>query len=124
MYVSPRHPRHADLTGRSALPSPGPSGDVLATLDRGRSGDALIVALDEYEGHPFVSLRVWASGEGGARFPTKKGLSIRVAELGRVIAALQEAEARVLRDAARRSAEGVRTPIGARSGGEFDEFRE
>jgi hypothetical protein len=36
--------------------------------------------LDEYQGHPFYSLRVWTRGDDGAMYPTRKGVSIRLRE--------------------------------------------
>ena len=75
-------------------PPPGPPPDpgrVLATLPRG-FGEQLRVTLAEYEGHPYVSLRVWAPGPDGKLWPVKgEGCSIRISELGEVAEAPAEA---------------------------------
>lgn len=90
------HPRYRELTGReppgrsqATAEPPRPSGETLATLvRRGPDGveQRLRVALDSYEGHPYISIRLWAGGR-----PTPKGCSIRMAELPVVVAALQRA---------------------------------
>src|SRR5207302_8681587 len=74
-------------------PSQGPpqeTGERLATFQRGRTGEELRVTLAEYEGHPFISLRVWAPGSDGRLWPVKgTGGSIRlraVPELADVLA--------------------------------------
>src|SRR5688500_7909512 len=88
MYVSPNHPDYERLKGR-ATAEVAPTGETLAQLvRRGLDGaeQRLRVALASYEGHRYVSIRLW---EGGR--PTKKGCSIRLAELPVVIAALQQA---------------------------------
>ena len=52
----------------------------------------LRVVLDEYQGHPYVSVRLWQAGQDGAFWPLKgKGVSIRLSECEGVAAALQEA---------------------------------
>jgi hypothetical protein len=97
MWVSDRHPDRerllAQACGRAEAPKP--SGETLAQLlRRGPNGveQRLRVALDSYEGHEYVSVRLW---EGGR--PTKKGCSFRMAELPIIVAALQEAMGRAAR---------------------------
>lgn len=70
---------------RSAAPEP--SGESLATFPRGR-GAELRVNLCEFEGRPYVSLRVWENGWPVAG----KGCSIRIGEIEGMLAALREAE--------------------------------
>jgi hypothetical protein len=56
-------------------------GQRLATFVRGRHGEEqLRVNLCEYEGHPYVSIRLWTKGQDGSWWPTKKGTSVRMAE--------------------------------------------
>jgi hypothetical protein len=97
-----RHPRYAELTGQSppeaSAAPPEPTGETLATLlRRGPDGveQRLRIALDSFEGHEYVSVRLW---EGGR--PTKKGCSLRMAELPMIVAALQEAMGRAARSPA------------------------
>jgi len=62
-------------------------------LPRKRGSEELRVTLAEYEGHPYVSLRVWAPGTDGRPWPVKgKGCSIRIAELADVADALLDAQ--------------------------------
>jgi len=77
--------RAAEL--RAALPRPqtvkGPEerGRRLATLPRPPSGE-LRVTWDEYQGRPYLSLRLWNQDGNGTWWPDKdKGLTIRVHEL-------------------------------------------
>ncbi len=58
MWVSPNHPNPP----RPYSP-PQESGQRLATFPR-HGGEELRVNLAEYEGHPYVSLRVWAARTG------------------------------------------------------------
>src|SRR5689334_143522 len=91
MWVSPNHPERERLLFRQSAAPPDPTGRPLATLQRGR-GEELRVSLDEFEGHPFVSLRVWAPGPTGELWPVRgKGVSVRVRELLDVADALREA---------------------------------
>jgi hypothetical protein len=97
MWVSDRHPDRerllAQACGRAEAPKP--SGETLAQLlRRGPNGveQRLRVALDSYEGNAFVGIRLWEAG-----WPTKKGCSLRMAELPMIVAALQEAMGRAAR---------------------------
>lgn len=75
----------------STVPTPPePTGEPICHFDRDRGEKRLEVRLQEYEGHPFVSVRVWARGQDGALWPTKSGLSIRMRELPELVQALQE----------------------------------
>jgi len=67
---------------------PQEQGARLATFPRG-PGVELRVCLDAYEGHNFITLRVWERGQDGGFWPTKKGVSVRLSEahdLARVLA--------------------------------------
>ncbi len=65
-------------------------GERLATLPRGQ-GEELRVSLDEYEGRPYISLRVWSVASDGSWWPTKKGCSVRIREISEVARALMVA---------------------------------
>ena len=53
---------------------------LLVSIPRGQS-EELRLAWSEYEGKPYLSLRLWQKGDDGALLPTKKGISIRLREL-------------------------------------------
>src|SRR4051794_10048858 len=79
-------------------PSPPDPSSILATLDRGR-GEQLRVTLAEYEGHPYVSLRVFAPGLDGQLWPVRgKGCSVRIRECRAVADALVDALERAGKD--------------------------
>ena len=81
MWVNPRLPAPVQPE------APQDHGHRLLTLPRGR-GEEMRVSLDEYNGKPFLSLRVWAIGQDGQWWPTKKGCSVRIHELTDVAGAL------------------------------------
>jgi Transcriptional Coactivator p15 (PC4) len=66
------------------------NGELLATIPRGQ-GEEMRVSIDQFEGRPYVSLRVWAIGQDGNWWPTKKGCSVRTRELSEVAQALMRA---------------------------------
>ena len=71
----------------TADPNRGPSVQI-ATLPRG-DGVELRIELAEYKGHRYVGLRQWnKSVDGEWRPDGKRGLSIKLRELGDVIRAL------------------------------------
>jgi hypothetical protein len=82
MGISPNHPNPP----RRPEP-PADNGERVATFDRGR-GVELRVCLSEYEGYPYISLRVWERGPGGGFWPTRKGCSVRLSEAPELAAAL------------------------------------
>ncbi len=104
MYVSKNHPDRERLL---AKPEPvAPRGTKLVAIPRG-THEELRVSLDEYEGHPFVSLRVWARATDGPWLPVAgKGCSVRLRELAEVADALREA----INVAGVPNAKGVRHP--------------
>ena len=85
--ASDREPRR-EFSGEP----PVDDGELLDALPRSDGFEALRVSIKEYEGRPYVSLRVWVRDKNsGAMWPTRRGVSVRVRELPRVIAALQKA---------------------------------
>jgi hypothetical protein len=75
-------------------------GERVATFPRkgwkGSPDTELRVSLDEHEGHPFISIRVWEQGRDRRWWPVKgKGCSVRVAEARGVAEALLEALAKL-----------------------------
>lgn len=63
------------------------TGKILTSCKR-QDGTELRVALREYQGKPWVEVRLWQPEEGGRMAPTKKGLGIRTRELPDVVEAL------------------------------------
>jgi hypothetical protein len=107
---------------------PTDDGELLAELPRGLD-EVLRVTLREYEGRPFVSLRVWALGQSGGYWPVKgKGCTVRIREAEAVAGALRRAAA--LADPGRGVAERGASGRGGwssslpplRSSAPFDEF--
>ena len=95
-WVNPRYqeltgqapPAPRDSTGQAA---PDDQGERLVTLPRSsRAGEEeLRVSLAEYQGHPYLSLRVWARDSYGQFWPLKnKGVSVRLSEAQDVAEAL------------------------------------
>jgi hypothetical protein len=71
---------------------PADDGELLARIERPRDGTELRVSWSSYEGHPFVSARVWFRGDDGVMRPDRaRGLSIRLKELETVHAAIGQA---------------------------------
>jgi hypothetical protein len=87
VYVKPGH-----APQNPARTPPEERGKRLATLPRGRGDEELRVNLDEYNGHPYIALRVWKQNGAGDWWPIAgKGLSIKTKELLDVAEALQQA---------------------------------
>jgi hypothetical protein len=121
MYVSPKHPDYERL---SRPPEPPEDGEVLAALPRSRR-EELRVALAEYEGHPYISLRVWAPGADGRPRPVRgKGCSIRIREVADVIGALRRAAELAAFPMERPAAAAGSPHVADAAAGPFDEFDE
>jgi hypothetical protein len=87
MWISPSHP---NPPARPAPPDE--KGERLATFPRGEDQE-LRVNLDQYNGHSFISLRIWEQGRDGDWWPVRaKGCSIRLSEVEGVISALCRVE--------------------------------
>src|SRR4051812_46202668 len=80
MWTNPNHPRPP----RQAPPVE--AGQRLAIFSRGR-GVELRVNLATYLGHEYISIRVWEQSRG-EWWPTRKGVSIRLCEVGGLLEAL------------------------------------
>ena len=88
MWISPNHPNPPRRTE-----APQEQGRLLERFERG-DGVELRATLAEFEGHPYISLRVWEPGDGGELWPCKgKGLSIRLREVDGLVEALREGAA-------------------------------
>jgi len=83
--------RPGDLVAAATPPRgvPEDRGQRLATFER--ADGELRWSFDHYEGKPFVAARIWTRGTDGNFYPSKRGISVRVKELGDVIAALERA---------------------------------
>ena len=103
-YVEPEQteiavePNAAARRGDPKREAPRESGKRVATFPRpGRGGKRdteLRVTLDTYEGHDFVSVRLWERGFAASAdtfFPTPRGVSLRRGELRAAIEALTAA---------------------------------
>jgi hypothetical protein len=126
----PTQTRPAPRSDQPQTP-PEPTGELLLSVPRGEL-EQLRVSLDSYEGHQFLSLRVWSKGQGDGWWPTRKGVTVRTRELGQVLGAMGEA-ARLLGMGPAPRAEGKSVNPGRpglpgpggkeqASGDEFDEF--
>ena len=96
-----------DLKGKSALlrevmprekarEAPKEEGKRLGVLRR--DGEELSIVWSEYEGRPYLSLRIWTKGTNGVFYPDKaRGFTIRLRELpdfaDAIESALEEADA-------------------------------
>jgi hypothetical protein len=85
---------------RTAAP-PQERGELLLTLPRNfrDQHEQLRLALDQYEGRKYLSLRIWNCDHRGEWWPTPRGVSIRLSE----VAALAEALAKIADEQPQRS---------------------
>jgi hypothetical protein len=149
------NPRFKELTGKEpprpfeerqagTAEPPAERGQRLATLkrqNRDKPDEELRVSLDQYQGHDFISVRLWAHDPKSGFWPVKgKGISIRLREAEAVSAALLEAirlsdQAETQPAAPSRGAGSARgrqpsparndrpeLPLDRPAGGRFDEF--
>jgi hypothetical protein len=73
------------------------AGQVLLEIDRTKRGEGpekLRIALKEYEGHPYLDLRIWWQRQG-QWLPGKKGVTLRARDLADVQRVLAEAAKRM-----------------------------
>jgi hypothetical protein len=83
---------------RGALPPrrqgqpPPETGRRLATIPRPKDDEEIRINWCEYEGHPYLGVRIWRRGDDGNLWPDKhRGFSIRLHELPDVAEAIAEA---------------------------------
>jgi hypothetical protein len=69
---------------------------VIARFWRNRKGEAVVVQLRQFEGRAIADTRVYFTTKDGKLQPTRKGLSIVVARLPDLAAALTKAHARAI----------------------------
>ena len=88
------NPRFREITGReppgsaSTTKAPEPAGETLVVLRRGQ-GVELRIAMAEFQGRAYVSVRVFEQGHDGAFYPARgKGCSLRLSELPAIVEAL------------------------------------
>jgi hypothetical protein len=90
MWVSPNHPNPP----RQAA-APQEQGERVATFPRG-DGVEFRLNLAEYQGRPYLSLRVWERDQAGAWWPVKgKGCSVRIGECEQLAEALARVMGRI-----------------------------
>jgi hypothetical protein len=93
---------------------------VTETLEfpRGRdrsdpTAQVLRLEIESYEGHEYVSVRIWFRGSDGELRPTKQGVTIRSRELERAAEWLSRASREIGTDGPERSAHRARrSPAG------------
>jgi hypothetical protein len=117
---------------RSRNPEPGRAtppeeqGKRLATLKRPKDRAEIRITWSEYQGRPYLNVRVWAEGHDGQLWPQKeRGFSIRLHELLDVADAIAEAMALADEHMANRPGAGQgRRERAAAPRPDFDEFGE
>jgi hypothetical protein len=106
---------------RQANP-PDEQGERLATLERPQDDSEIRICWCEYQGSPYLGVRVWSRGHDGKMWPQKdKGFSVRLRELPDVAEAItraMELADRHLAGATARNPRPARQP--ARTGEGFD----
>src|SRR5262249_43592872 len=69
--------------------APEPTGELLLALDRDEGTKQVRFYRDTFNGHAFISARVWRFDQASGWWPTRAGFSIRLREIGAVVEALQ-----------------------------------
>jgi len=78
------------LPPRQSATPPTENGRRIGTIERSAS-EEIRVNWSEFEGKPFLSIRMWTQSDDGSWWPSKKGIAIRVGELPGLAAAIAEA---------------------------------
>jgi hypothetical protein len=72
--------------------APRESGRRLGTLVRpgryGKPTEEIRIAADDYQGHDFLSVRIWTEGRYGNFYPSQRGITVRRAEVADFIKAM------------------------------------
>ena len=80
---------------RSTLPKsgggtpPAMKGQLLGTLPH--KDGAVRIVWDEYEGHFYLSLRLWTADDNGQLWPSKTGFTVRVRDIPALAEAVSQA---------------------------------
>jgi hypothetical protein len=74
----------------AATSPPEETGERLATFERDGGNLELRLCRDHYEGHAYLSLRIWKRDQAGAFWPTRRGVSVRLSEAARLAELLAE----------------------------------
>jgi hypothetical protein len=81
----------AALPPRRTATPPQENGKRIGNIDRS-ADEQIRINWSEYEGKPYVSIRMWRRGDDGQHWPDgKRGISIRVRELPNLAEAIAEA---------------------------------
>lgn len=88
-----RTPTRPGARARAAASSALPAEQGVNLVELARGEDRLRCTWTEYQGRPFLSVRLWTPARDGSEsyWPTKRGVSIRCHELREVRAALDAA---------------------------------
>ncbi len=57
---------------------------------------AIVVSIEEYEGHVFIDCRLYGTNADGQAVPTAKGVTIGLRRLSEFLRAVQKAEAKAV----------------------------
>jgi hypothetical protein len=98
MWINPKYAQEREP--ERPRESPVEQGKCIAAMKRlagnpGQTDKQLRVTICEFNGHPYIGLRVWFQRDDNQWFPSKQGCTIRVGEIDDMIAALQKARARL-----------------------------
>ena len=69
--------------------SPAPTGQLIKKFARSDREEVLFT-IEEYKGHKYLNLRVWALLSDGQWWPTKKGITIRLGEARELSSAIDD----------------------------------
>jgi hypothetical protein len=73
------------------------NGESLVEVIERNDREQLRISACTYKGHPYINIRVWAvCGDGVLRPVGRKGVTVRVGEVRRVVEAVVAAEALIL----------------------------
>lgn len=78
------------MPGRQSGTPPQENGKRLGTINRSET-EQIRINWSEYDGHPFLSIRMWKRYDDGTWWPDKRGIAIRVRELPDLVVAMAEA---------------------------------